>query len=355
MWARLVTADAPQWRTVLQKTPHDLYHLPEYVVVAAAQEGGRPCAFLAEAAGQWLLIPLVIRAIPGPDGGSAGGFDASSPYGYSGALLTSPGEPEAAAFLSQAVPAFVDELHRHGVVAVFLRLHPLLPLPVEPLTAHGCLVAHGETVFVDLTLPSEEIARQTRPRFRTAINKALREGQTAAIDAGWEHYGRFYELYIETMRRVEATDEYFFPWEYFDRLRQSLGDRLHLCLVHIDGEIAAGGLFSEVEGTVQYLFSGTGNEFLAQQPSKLMLDFMRHWAKDRGNRRMHLGAGVGGGRDSLFEFKAGFSKLRAPFYTWRVVVDPAAYAERTACWEARHGATADGLEGFFPAYRKAGR
>ena len=57
--------------------------------------------------------------------------------------------------------------------------------------------------------------------------------------------------------------------------------------------------------------------------------------KARGNRVMHLGGGLGGAHDSLFDFKAGFSKDRQPFRTWRVVVDPVRYAELS---QARHPA-----------------
>jgi hypothetical protein len=56
--------------------------------------------------------------------------------------------------------------------------------------------------------------------------------------------------------------------------------------------------------------------------------------------------------DPLFHFKAGFSPLRHPFYTWRAVCDHDAYASRVRDWEARHGQPADDLTRFFPAYRK---
>ena len=65
----------------------------------------------------------------------------------------------------------------------------------------------------------------------------------------------------------------------------------------------------------------------------LMLHFVRGFMKARGNRVMHLGGGLGGAHDSLFDFKAGFSKDRQPFRTWRVVVDPVRYAELS---RARH-------------------
>jgi len=78
-----------------------------------------------------------------------------------------------------------------------------------------------------------------------------------------------------------------------------------------------------------------------RHPSKAMLHFMRGWAKSRGNRWFHLGGGLGARKDSLFEFKAGFSKGRAPFYTWRGIIDQSAYNRVVAQWETIAGVAAE--------------
>lgn len=85
---------------------------------------------------------------------------------------------------------------------------------------------------------------------------------------------------------------------------------------------------------------------------KTLMDFVRWWAKERGNQTLHLGGGLGGREDALFDFKAGFSEGRYPFRTWRVVADEVAYRALGDDWASRHGAASDGAEGFFPAYRK---
>ena len=75
-----------------------------------------------------------------------------------------------------------------------------------------------------------------------------------------------------------------------------------------------------------------------------------HWAQAQGAAYMHLGGGLGGREDSLFHFKAGFSKQRADFFTYRVIADPSAYETLCARWQEHHHAPLD--ETFFPAYRK---
>ena len=80
-----------------------------------------------------------------------------------------------------------------------------------------------------------------------------------------------------------------------------------------------------------------------------MLHFVRGWAKQRGNRVMHLGGGVGSADDSLLRFKLGFSPLRHGFSTLRVVIDEPEYRRLVAA----HGGVLDpeSRSGFFPAYR----
>jgi len=121
--------------------------------------------------------------------------------------------------------------------------------------------------------------------------------------------------------------------------------------VDIGGEVASGGLFVETGDIVQYHLSGTNEAFLRERPTKLMLHFVRGWAKERGARVLHLGGGVGAARDSLFAFKAGFSSVRHAFHTLRMVVDERAYRQLA---DASRGETAtdpSDLQGFFPAYR----
>jgi Acetyltransferase (GNAT) domain len=351
MHAEFIRPAFPLWDQLLSGIDHDIYHLPRYVSLSARQEGGEPYAFVAKRGASRFMIPLIIRPIDlGTGGEGAPFYDAINPYGYPGPLLDlGPGGDES--FLARAIAEFLDGLKQLRVVSAFVRLHPLFDLPAGPLRDAGALVQHGETVSVDLTLPREEIWRQTRQNHRRAINKAEQYGHRVYMKDVKLY--EFHELYFETMRRVKADRYYYFPPSYFTELRESLGGHLHLCVVETAGQVASAGLFTEICGLVQYHLSGTRDAFLKYHPLKTMLNFVRYWAKDRGNRVLHLGGGVGGRRDALFEFKAGFSHKRHPFYTWRIIVDEPAYRALIGRWESLAGIQADGPEGFFPAYRKS--
>jgi CelD/BcsL family acetyltransferase involved in cellulose biosynthesis len=337
--ARLLAVGAPRWDSVLRETPHDFYHLPAYAALCAAQERGEARALYVEDGGRSMLLPLIVREIPG-----SAGHDAISPYGYPGPLVCGTDDPE---FLPEALIAGMAALRASGIVSVFVRLHPLLN--ASPPEGVGKVVLHGDTVSVDLALPQTTHWAQMRHNHRRDIKKAVKSGLVARIDRGFERYGAFKRVYRATMDRRSAEPHYFFGDAYFEGLRDALGERLHLCVVEKDDAVAAAGLFVETGGIVQYHLGGTDEAFIRVEPSKLMIHYACGWAKERGNRHLHLGGGVGGANDSLLYFKAGFSPLRHPFYTLRVVIDEPEYRRLARARDPSVDPEMRG--GFFPSYR----
>ncbi len=331
-----------RWRRSLERLRHDVYHLPAWAEHEAEASGARPLAFCFERADRLFFLPLLLRPIPGSELP-----DAASPYGYPGPLASA---GAGAGFLGEAIEALVAALDRLEAVSAIVRLHPLAGVEPRLLAGRGELVRHGETVAIDLTAGEEKIWSGVRPSHRQRIRQARRAGLTARADPSWDGFEAFLAIYEATMLRVGADAGYRFSRRYFEGLRRRLGDRLHLHLVESAGQVAAAGLFTEVDGTVQFHLSGTHAEFVRLGPSKLLIDGVWRWARRRGAGVLHLGGGVGAAADSLFEFKAGFSRWRLPFHTWRLVVRAAAY-ERLA-GDAGEPPDAGG-EGFFPAYRRA--
>ena len=335
---RILGADAHAWQDVLGHARADFYHLPGYVALCARQEGGRGVAVLVADGSRTVLLPLILRSLPD------GGLDATSPYGYPGPLATTddPG------FIEVALAGAREVLAAAGVVSAFVRLHPLLN--TVPPRSFGSIVRHGDTIAVDLTGPDGDLWAQLRSNHRRDITRAREAGCVARIDPTWSHLADFKAIYRSTMARRDASAYYFFDDAYFDDLRAALPDRLHLCVVEVQGEAAAAGLFVETDGIVEYHLGGTDERHLGLQPSKLMLHFASEWARERGNQWFHLGGGVGGADDSLLRFKLGFSSGRHPFSTVRAVLDAAAY-ERLVRERAPDLDPAD-RGGFFPAYRR---
>lgn len=336
--ANLLTPDDPAWAAFLERVDHDFYHLPGYVAFEAAHRDGRPLAVHVDTGSGQMLFPIIVRDIPG------GGADATAPYGYPGPLVDAAGTPP---WLEAAWVAAIDRLRAEGLTSVFLRFHPLLSPP--PPTSVGTAVLHGETVSMDLGQTREDAYQGMRRDIRRPIQKAAEAGVAAKQDVGFEHFPAFVELYRETMERLSAASGYFFDLAYFEGLRDVLGPRLSLWCVDIEGDVAVAGLFVETRGIIQYHLSAISDRHLEYAPNKVLVADVRDWGAARGDHSLHLGGGVGGSNDSLFHFKSGFSPLRHPFHTLRVVLDAARYEQLVA----EHDPSLDPrqLEGYFPLYR----
>ena len=346
MIAGFIDSHDTRWTTFLRGTRHDCYHLPEYVELAAEEEGARPAAFYAEQGSAGCLIPLLIRPMPGTLHAPAEWLDCVSPYGYAGILLSSPEEK-----LDSFLEAFCSAARTRGIVSAFLRLHPLFPLDYGALGKFGRLIWHGQTVYINVAESMPHLWRQMSTNHKRNIEKLRRSGFQCTLDR-WERFPDFIALYHATMRRVNAPRAYFFSPRYFEALREKLGSRLHLvCVLSHAEEVAAAGLFLETDGIVQYHLGGTAEKYLALAPSKLMMDCVRCWAHDMSYGVLHLGGGVGGAEDSLFRFKAGFSAARAEFYTYRMVIDESKYEALSRAAQRARGPGPPGSGGFFPPYR----
>ena len=342
MRSRLIAPDDPAWETFLRGRSHDFYHVPSYTVLAADVEGGEPHALLVEDGAHEMLLPLVVRQIPGSSA------DATSPYGHPGPL-TNPEAP--AGFLGAALEEGCAYLAQQGLVSLFLRLHPILN--ATPPSRPGTIVRHGDTISIDLSLPPDELERQTRRNHRQQIRQAKEAGYRVYLDESWRHFSCFERLYRETMERLGARNFYFFPSDYFRSLRDALGPRINLAVVEFEADIVAAMLVVETEGIVVTHLSGSDASHNRYQPTKLIYAFVRDWAKDRGNRWVQLGGGYGGNEDSLLHFKCGFSPLRLPYYTLRHRLRPGEYQRLVdGSGSARAGAGTEMADsGYFPAYR----
>jgi hypothetical protein len=342
----LTPGDA-RWSAFLLRTPHDTYHRPGFVRVAAAQDGGEPCAFWARTRdGTELLAPLVRRALPGDLGAPAGWADVISPYGYAAPLVTPGASPAAGHAL---VGCLIESCRAHDIVSAFCRLHTLLASPLEALAAHGELQVHGQTVYVDLAGGEQALSRQLRVNHRRDLRRLADAGFTLRID-DWSLLPAFATVYRQAMERLGAVPSLHFDHAYFRALVGELPGSVHLaCVLAPDGALAAGAFFLVCQGLLQYHLGASASAYLALSPLKLCLHGMSLAGRARGYRWHHLGGGTGAREDSLYHFKSGFSPLRAPFRSWRAICDRARYDELVGRVPPRRRAAAGA--GFFPGYR----
>lgn len=332
---------ADRWQQVLTQTGlGDVYYHPAYLAALSARGEGEPLLFAyrdGDCAALHAVLKRPLGALPFthpyPDR-----FDAVTPYGYAGPLVTAPAGARA------AWNAWRQTAAAEGIVAEFIRFHPLLENH-EPFAECLDIQPAGRTVWLDLLEP-DLLATMSRS-CRRNIRLAQREGLTVSRVSA-DFLPRFTSMYHATMDRKEADDYYFFADDYFTRLAEGLGDDFWLMRAH-QGDLDGAYTICLRWGDMLHYHLSCSNPRLSRiKPVDLMLLETAQAGKTAGLRRFHLGGGYHG-IDSLFEFKSRFSPQRGSFYTGRVTHDERIVEKLTALAVQAGKAPAD--SGFFPPYR----
>jgi serine/alanine adding enzyme len=308
------------WNALLERLgADDVYLRREYVESACRLEPGRPTFLHAEGA----VFACIVREI----GGRA---DVTTPYGYGGPVAVDP----------RAAPVFYDAYEdwcrQRGVVSTFVRFHPLYAnqryarIHTEPL---------GSTIA--WRLGEGNLFARLHAHHRRAIRRAQRAELEVTVE-GSPGLAEFVALYERTMARLEADSFYLFGGDYW---RALAGVPCLLVSARRRGELVASVLCFASEPWLHYHLGASSDEGRRLGASNLVLYDAARWGQEQGYELFHLGGGVGGRRDSLFEFKRRFDPGgEREFALGKAVHDEAVYRELA-------GERGAGLDGFFPAYR----
>jgi len=325
-----------QWNAIVRSmNQYDFYHLAEYHQL---EHSGQPLLLYFSSDRTSLALPVILRSVDGTNY-----HDLTSVYGYAGPLSNreKPDEPVIKDFQKELLQFFDSR----RIVSVFTRLHPLFSNQELLLSGLGEIIDTNQTVGIDLESSEKEQKRQYAHSIKNHINRLKRKNVFVEEAKTKEAIDLFIEMYKENMNRVNASKMYFFPNDYFYRFMEELPASLFLA--YYEGQAISGSLFTSCNGIVQPHLSATRNEYLRWSPLKLVWDCIRIDAVHKKEKWMHLGGGVGGADDSLFQFKAQFSDLRFLFKTWRYIHNEEAYAQLVS--EKYSNRIPDST--FFPLYR----
>ncbi|WP_179343937.1 GNAT family N-acetyltransferase [Winogradskyella ursingii] len=340
-----IITEEREWNAAIQQANHsDFYHTYHYHDLSK-KDNENPVLIKYEDDKSAILLPLLIRDIENTEY-----KDATSVYGYSGVLsLTDNSDFDHVNFKHELDNCF----KKNKIVSVFSRLHPYLKHQENILSNVGRIVNPGNVIYIDLTESLEVQRSYYSRRLKTYVNKAqslcsVIKGHTK------EHIEIFKELYYDNMRRVNANESYFFEERYFYELMDSsdFETDLLLCVYNETQEVIAGGLFIKTGEIVQYHLSGLGGDKYNLSPVKYLIDNMRVRAKEEGYKVFNLGGGRSNKQDSLYAFKASFSKNFRPFLLWKYIADEEVYADLVKKLDEMHMEDEDYNKDFFPSYRR---
>jgi len=238
-------------------------------------------------------------------------------------------------------------LNEEKNVSVFCRLHPIINHDIL-VERFGSLVNNGKTIAISLTGTLEEQRSRYRRQFRSKIRQLREKNFYLKKADNDEEVKAFVKIYNENMARVKAESYYYFNESYFFNMLNSADFESSVLLLYCGDEITSGAFVTFSNNIMQFHLAATNDKYLHEGPMKLLIDEATIVGREKNMVYLHLGGGVGGNEDSLFEFKAGFSDKILDFKTWRFVSNPDVYNQLvTARWGNKTI-----VSDFFPLYRE---
>ena len=159
----------------------------------------------------FIAIPLIIRNIE-----DTPYFDCTSVYGYCGPISNIDYEN----ISNTHIDYFQEELLRffknNKIITAFSRLHPLL-LNHVVLKNLGQLIDLNNTIAIDTSITEDDQKKKYRKSIKYEINQ-LRKQEVIVYEAKTkEDINEFIRIYKSTMKKVAATEDYFYNEDYFNR------------------------------------------------------------------------------------------------------------------------------------------
>lgn len=299
---------------VFEQFPNNLkssYLHPFYVKTDALRDCTlRPVFWIYKESGEMFYYSFHLGRVPG-----TGCSDIQSAYSYGGPLASTMNQE----FLAAAWQHYLLWCQANQVLAEFIRFHPLIHNHHYFL---GDIHHLRQTVWVDLCQANPLLVYL--PRTRTSVRKAYKHDLRVEWVNPGGSYPLFYELYTQTMDRIQADKFYYFPLEYFHNLSQ--WEHCYMAFCFKNHKLLAAAMFLKTDTVMEYHLAANtpeGNQCCA---SSFILDQAVNLAMQLGCTRLHLGGGTDNRPDNpLFIFKSGFSHERADYYIAKIIHDSEGY------------------------------
>ena len=319
----------------------DFYHSYDYHQACLKEKEAAKLLFY-ESGETTIAFPLLIRPING-----SGYFDAASVYGYAGPLVSGFGPDFNFEDWKKQLLTFFSE---NRIVSVFSSTNPFIDHQIELLSTFGDIENLGNIVYFDLESPQAHLKQYSKTTKRyVKRNKGLfkiREGKSE------EDALLFLKIYYRSMDRLHADSQYYFKLPYFlDLLKSESCDAYFVFAVSNDsGKEISAAFIIRTNHIIQYHLSGTLDDYRHLSPIRTIIDHTRKKGITDNYSFFNLGGGVGSKNDSLYDFKASFSKTRIPFQVWKFIADDEVYHQ--LCKEYPPIQDLD-KPNYFPKYRSS--
>lgn len=347
MITEILLNDEEKWNSVVKSFQnYDVYYLPGYVKAFQINGDGMPVLLYFEGNNVRAMNVVMKRDVGLFDKLSltikeGEYYDIVTPYGYGGFVVEGNDT-------TQLESEYMLYCRNHNIICEFVRFHPTL-LNYKQVGNIYEQKYLGDTIAIDTKDP-ETIWNNFTSKNRNMVRKAQKSGLKVYWTRDNKIIDTFMEIYNLTMDKDNAESYYYFKRVFYESVLNDLKYNALWFYTKIGEEVVAISIFLFANGKMHYHLSASRKEYQSYAPTNLLLYEAALWASENGYSCLHLGGGLGAGKDSLYSFKKAFNRQsESHFYIGKRVFIEEIY---TKLVEERKKDTLFNVESnYFPLYR----
>jgi hypothetical protein len=297
----------------------------------------------------FFLLPGYMNPIPGFENY----FDFVSPYGYSGPITS---DDCSLLFQSKCWKLISEFFIKENFVSCFIRLRLGLAMPGFPGEIKATMKnIRGKILEEDLqwTAFDHKVRKNVKRAQKEFLNFVVKLGN----ECNEEDFNNFHNIYIETMKRNNANEAYFYKLDSFKIFAKECYNCCAFSFILDDGNVISTEMVLISDDSIYSFLGGTLEEGFEKRPNDLLKFELINWARKIGKKYFVLGGGYGA-EDGIYKYKKSFfPDDSVDYYTGRWKINPELYStieNRTMEKYFKNNEYSESLLNidFFPSYRK---
>lgn len=319
MQLSVISNESEQWNKIVTSFKHySVFDIREYQLASCQNKFDKPVLLLFEHKEQRAMITFLVRDVANDSNFSEvlakqKYYDISSIYGYGGMISDSDFYPASEFFDYCKDQGYIAEFVRFNLFSRYKDCYP------------GIVESNSHNVVVNLEQSIESIFSGYNRKVRKNINTAVKNNLSAIEDSDFQFLDEFLQIYYSTMERKSASNQFYFPREYFEAISQMKKHNASLFHVMKDDRIISSELVLYDLNNAYSFLGGTDSNYFTLRPNELLKDYIIKWAHSQNLKRFVLGGGYGED-DGIFHYKKFFSPDGVVnFYIGKSIIDAEKY------------------------------
>lgn len=279
-------------------------------------------------------------------------YDFISPYGYSGLIYSKNTPSEVVKNGWNSIKAYLDE----NVISSFIRYalntdYSVFENGIVPI------MKNIKGAILDYDTQLENFDRKVRKNVRRAKSEGLITEIIKGVNLSENQLKSFYDIYVDTMKRNNADEKYYFSLNDFGNFAKNRGDLCAFCFIYDEDKPVSVEMVLQSDDSIFSFLGGTLSEAFSKRPNDFLKYALINWARDEGIQYFVLGGGYGS-EDGIFKYKKTFFPNDVVDYcVGKFIHNEKVYDELTEKAKLRYLNQEDKTEqkfnelSFFPLYR----